>query len=166
MSQEEQEVSAIVVEWYALATQGHGVPDTSYFRFLALWVAFNGLYSLKFPDARSEIAQVRSFGNWSKAKEAHLDALSREQSEYRGALGVLGERGIFNFLTNKVERLEDEKDLGQVIALVYRVRCNLFHGRKVPSNLRDRRVVEAARVIVAELMSRLVETAPAQAQAI
>ena len=165
MSQEEQEVSAIVAEWYALATQG-GVPDTSYFRFLALWVAFNGLYSLKFPDARTEIAHVRSFGNWSKAKEAHSDALSLEQSEYRGALGVLREQGIFNFLTNKVECFEDEKDLGQVIELVYRVRCNLFHGRKVPSNLRDRRVVEAARVIVAELMSRLVETAPAQAQAV
>ncbi len=166
MSQEEQEVSVIVAEWYALATQGHGVPETSFFRFLALWVAFNGLYSLKFPDAKTEIAQVRSFANWPKAKEAHSDALSLTQSEYRVALGVLRERGIFNFLTNKVESLEDEEDLGQVIELVYRVRCNLFHGRKVPSNLRDRRVVEAARVIVAELMSRLVETAPAQARAV
>ena len=166
MSQEEQDVRAIVAEWYALATQGHRVPDTSFFRFLTLWVAFNGLYSLTFPDAKTEIAQVRSFGNWSKAKEAHSGALSPEQSGYRAALGVLRERGIFNFLTNKVEHLADEKDLSQVIELVYRVRCNLFHGRKVPSNLRDRKVVEAARVIVAELMSRLVETAPAQAQAV
>jgi len=166
MSQEEQEVSAIVAEWYALATRDHGIPDTSYFRFLALWVAFNGLYSLKFPDARTEIKQVRSFGNWSKAKAAHADALSREQSEYRDALGVLRERGIFNFLTGKTENLEDENSLRQVIELVYRVRCNLFHGRKVPSNLRDRRLVEAARVIVTELMSRLVEPTPAQAQAV
>jgi hypothetical protein len=158
LSREEEEVLAIVSEWYALATQDGSVPSTSFFRFLALWVAFNGLYSLKFPKARTETAQVRSFGNWHKAKRAHTDAL--KQSRYRAAVDVLREKGVFNFLARKFEHLSDERDLGQVIALVYRVRCNLFHGRKVPSDLRDRRLVEAARVIVAELLARLIEFRP------
>lgn len=145
---------ALVSEWYTLATGAGSPPDNPHFRFLALWVAFNGLYSLKFPRAKTEVAQIRSFGSWGKAKEAHTAALS--DAGYRKAIDILRQDGVFNFVTHQTEHLADEDDLVQVMRLVYRVRCNLFHGRKVPSNLRDRRLVSAAQVIVGALMSRIV----------
>ena len=157
MTHEQQEVMSFVTEWYGVATGARRLPDDAYFRFLALWVAFNGLYSLTFPEAKSEAAQIRSFGNWDKAKKAHAEALGTNNTLYRGAIDILGEKGVFNYLTKNVERITDIQDLQGVVRLVYRVRCNLFHGRKVPSNLRDHKLVEASHIIVSELMRRLIE---------
>lgn len=166
MTHEQEEVMALVSEWYDVATAGRTLPDNAYFRFLALWVAFNGLYSLTFPQAKTEAAQIRSFGNWAKAKAAHARALADNDPTYRAAIDTLRQRGVFNYLTNKVEHITDPQDLQGVIGVVYRVRCNLFHGRKVPSNLRDCNLVEACHVIVSQLMRRLIERPRIEASAV
>jgi hypothetical protein len=164
MTDEEIEVMALVSEWYKLAAGAQRIPDSLHFRFLALWVAFNGLYSLWFPRAHSDKAQVQSFGNWPPARAAHAKAVSGSDPAYREAIEILGEKGVFNFLTKETERVTDPNDLRQVVLLVYRVRCNLFHGRKAPSNPRDLLLVKAAHVIVSELMRRLLDLPSTEAR--
>jgi hypothetical protein len=153
VTHEQKEVLALAAEWFDFATGSRPLPDNTYFRFIALWIAFNGLCAAQFPTARTDRAQINSFGSWGKARTAHCDALGR--TEYRDAIGVLEEKGVFNYGSGTTELLTDCADIAQVITLVYRVRCNLFHARKVPANLRDRSLVEAAHVIVGELMKRL-----------
>jgi len=164
MTHEQEEVMAFVTEWYDLATRGRQLPDNAYFRFLALWIAFNGFCSLTFPNAQTDAAQVRSFGSWAKDKKSHVDALAGQN--YRAAVGVLEVKGVFNYLKNEMDQITDVRDIKQVISLVYRVRCNLFHARKVPANLRDRKLVEASYVIVSELLKRLGEVRHANATAV
>lgn len=48
--------------------------------------------------------------------------------------------------------MKDEYDLKEVMNCVYRVRNNLFHGRKLPGNLEDKRLVEDSYVVVSNLM--------------
>ena len=155
MTHEEEEVLGFVHEWYRLAVGSEDLPDNAYFRFVAIWIAFNGLCAVHDPNAQTDRAQLNSFGNWSRARTAHSSALHDER--YGAAVAVLASgAGVWNFQTDKAEVIDDPKNLQQIIDAVYRVRCNLFHARKVPANLRDVGLVEAAHVIVAELVGRLV----------
>lgn len=165
MTREMNEVMGFVAEWYDIAVGKHNLPDNAYAKFLALWVAFNGFYSAKFPNAKTEMAQIRSFANWSKAKTVHADALASDTS-YQVAVEELRKTGVFNYVTKNTEHISNAQRLDEVIPLVYRVRCSLFHARKVPSNLRDQILVNAAHVIVAKLLDQLIERPLVQARAV
>ena len=45
------------------------------------------------------------------------------------------------------------EDLGQLVAALYQVRCNVFHGEKVPGDVNDDRIVKAARPLLVELIN-------------
>jgi hypothetical protein len=136
MVDELDQVLGIALQWHKLAQNDATPPDDEIFRFVALWVAFNALYALAFPKAKTEYAQLKSFANWSPARKAHAAALAAADPGYKGAIETLKDRGVYNFLADRTEHISSPEDLAQVIECVYRVRSNLFHGRKAPADLR------------------------------
>jgi len=62
-------------------------PAHSLFSFMATWIAFNALNSLAFPRATTDKAQVKSFANWTPARQVHAEAIAKP--EYRAAVEAM-----------------------------------------------------------------------------
>jgi hypothetical protein len=150
-------VLAIARAWLAMSDKaegGAGVEEGTN-RFITLWIAFNALYAMHFDDLKHDSEQVRAFSRWSTAMAAHQ--LCLENPNYTSALADLAERGVYNYKKKRTEQLPDHANLEQVMVLVYQVRCNLFHGRKCPTDLRDQTLIRAAHTVIRRLVVTLLD---------
>jgi hypothetical protein len=50
---------------------------------------------------------------------------------------------------------ENYADLTQLKNVLYQVRCNVFHGEKVPGDVNDDRIVRAAYPVLLRIMQQL-----------
>ena len=55
---------------------------------------------------------------------------------------------------NVIVAVKESGELNQIIDVLYQVRCNVFHGEKVPGEVNDDRIVCAARPLVVALVQR------------
>ncbi len=58
---------------------------------------------------------------------------------------------------------EDPKKLEDLVDVLYQVRCNVFHGEKVPYDLNDDKIVKAAHLVLLFIVEKLTETLPKEA---
>ena len=144
-----------------------------------MWIAFNGWYKDKFPDSRTD----RNSINRCKQDTELLSYYQRSFStnEFCNYLNILGneldkkplenltaawgkklqlnkmvnnnEEGeqTVHFLDNSLEALEI------YLELIYRVRCNLFHCEKSPSNERDKLLVECSFKTLSVIMKQIID---------
>jgi len=93
-----------------------------------VWIAFEAFTCFKFPDTRSADKRVdlfaKSYNLWFKDRKfsTHFNASVKELMKYE----VIDMRHI----PDSPLQITDASNLQQVIDVVYRVRCNLFHGGK------------------------------------
>jgi len=136
-------------------------------RFMGRWIAFNALYRGYFngsereqlmacvrdcvPDAvaetilshlRQEIDFLRSLppGDmrfWSDPKRFRVRSIT-DMAVVSDATRAAGER------------------LAHLVAVVYQVRCNLFHGEKNPAHLRDHELIRSGDRVLEVLLGELV----------
>ncbi len=144
------EIQDIVQKWYTLASGGEIEKGDVFFRFVAVWVAFNALYTSRHSDEVGDWNQVRSFAGEPAAIDLHRK-LVRDDREYQRAIEALQERGVYDNL-RRPRRIRDKDNLTQIASCVYQVRNNLFHGGKMPGNPRDERLADAGYVIVSRLI--------------
>lgn len=146
------EVADIIQKWYTLASGGDIDKSDVFFRFVAVWVAFNALYTSLYGDEVGDFNQVRSFSGSPKAIDRHRELISRDV-DYLRAINTLKERGVLD-LSRQFRRrqIRDPNNLTEVASCLYQVRCNLFHGSKMPDNPRDEHLVKASFVIVSKLI--------------
>ena len=140
--------------WYRTSRSG-GLPK-SYSRFVSLWEALCAW----FRDVKN-ISNDRQMKNWLKEHLGDWHKHKLGEPEYGASvqelkrvspIGVMkgpervGERGI-----------TDESDCGQIVDVIYTVRCNLVKGGK-PANPDDREieVCEAASQVLDPIVKRLV----------
>jgi hypothetical protein len=57
----------------------------------------------------------------------------------------------------KGAQITDIKEFGQILAAIYQVRCNLFHGQKDPGNSHDRELVELSFGILSKVFKPIVD---------
>lgn len=146
------EVVELAKLWHAASAVGRA--DTNRFAgFISAWIALNALYALVSPNESGDRKQLRRFAALEKVRAEHTLALVEE--DYRGAVRSLASQGVYNSQNGRTLAIADERDLSNVLDAVYQVRCNLFHGRKSPRDLRDHRVIEAARIITYRLVDGL-----------
>lgn len=55
---------------------------------------------------------------------------------------------------------EDPAKLDDLIKVLYQVRCNVFHGEKVPYDPNDDKIVKAAHPVLFFIVEKLAETLP------
>jgi hypothetical protein len=149
------QLSDIIRAWHTLATGGEVDRSDIFFRFVALWVAFNARYASRHSSDVGDWDQVRSFAGDPDAVDRHRE-LVRTDAEYVRAIDTLGQRGIRNLNGYGTRRIRDRNSLTDVASCVYQVRCNLFHGGKTPEDPRDARLVEASHTIVLKLIEPFV----------
>lgn len=146
-----QEIQEIAHKWYALASGGKIEQGDTFFRFIAVWIAFNALYASMHSDEEGDWNQVRSFAGEPEAIDRHRYLLGADP-EYRKNVGILKERGVNDPHKRINRRIHREHNLTQVTSCLYQVRCNLFHGGKMQGNPRDERLVDASYDIVSKLI--------------
>ena len=146
----------IIGRWYTLGLGGDIQKDDIFFRFIALWVAFNALYASHHANVNRDSEQVRLFALEREAIDRHQQ-LVQSDPEYLQAVRILKQRGVDDTranrsASNRTALIEQENDFSDVALCVYRVRNNLFHGRKIPESMRDESVVRASYIILSKII--------------
>ena len=59
--------------------------------------------------------------------------------------------------SNKAKEIGNIENLGEVLEVIYQIRCNLFHGAKDLEDERDHDLVKLAYDILTELFKKIVE---------
>jgi hypothetical protein len=144
-----------VNSWYKIAVSGNLSLEVTelFFRFAALWIAFNGVYTRRFPrnrtTVRSERAQVQAYGRHYNSRHK---ALLISSPRYADSCKYLAEHGIQNMRDGVRETISSASAVSEVFSALYTIRCNFLHGEKNPGVGRDRSVIEAGVSILSEML--------------
>jgi len=157
-SDERRKVDDLAREWQRWAEQH--VPEDEqgiFMRFIALWVAFNAIYVSRYDGESSvtELAKIQQLA--SKLSEFHRLHLGRDH-EYAAAVHAMSGRPVYNTMAGIEFRINNPRSIRSVLKHLYYVRNNLFHGRKVPSELHDRAFVSNGAVVLDRLLRHLLST--------
>ena len=137
----------LIRKWHELATTDPAIQNNVFFKFVATWVAFNAFYAEMFPKlSNQDREQIKKYSELPGTQSKHAELLKNH--EYKAAVEFFCRQGVHG--EPDPSSLHDTK---AIFNHVYRVRCNLFHGGKMPENPRDYKLVESAYSIV----SRIVE---------
>lgn len=141
--------------WYSIAVSGSLSLDVAgrFFRFAAIWIAFNAIYTSRYPRSatmRSERDQVKAYATNHSSRHAHLLSSS---GTYVDACKYLADYGIINMRDGNSETIRATLPAEEVFSCLYTIRCNFLHGDKNPEVARDQRVIEVAAVVLSEMLS-------------
>ena len=137
----------LIQKWHELATTDLAIQDNVFFKFVATWVAFNAFYAEMFPEISGyDKKQVEKYSDLPETKKIHSELLKDQQ--YKAVVLFFCMQGV-----RDVAKPRDLFDTQTIFKQVYKVRCNLFHGGKLPKNPRDYSLVENAYIIVSNVVN-------------
>lgn len=96
-------------------------------RFISLWICFNSIMRELYGEGLSDNKQINKCASdpiWIKLFDSNRMVLDKYLDE-------LMRYSVTNMRNGNKMRLT-KKDFGQLIRIIYQIRCNLFHGRKDP----------------------------------
>lgn len=100
-------------------------------RFISLWIAFNGWMKGKFGEAAIDKTLINRLKE-SEEMRIVFEDLRRNETSFNESLRELSQYTIADMRNleaqNNVKKYDGSFD--SLIEVLYRVRCNLFHGRK------------------------------------
>jgi hypothetical protein len=116
--------------WLERAERGEVLIDDGD-RFMSLWIAFNGWMKGKFGEDKSDNKLLEGASNCSELLKA-LETLKRSTPAFSNDLVKLQTYTVEDMRRGKLKKADLIYDgsLKSLLEIIYRVRCNLFHGRK------------------------------------
>ena len=136
--------------------EGNSKDKHIYFRFVAIWIAFNHWLVVKFQkDSDGELLKefYKGYADYFK-KEVNLNANLKESiKKLSEKTPVHDERPTHRNDTKKIDTLDDLK---QVFGVIYLIRCNLMHGSKRFDASRDDELVNLSHNILNKLFTKLI----------
>jgi hypothetical protein len=152
-------LSGIVLPWYAIS-QGEAIEQSNFFfKFIAVYIAFNAIYDCRYENENDPARKIAKFSEDEFMKKRHINLLGAE-TEYYSAVKCLAEKGIINMQKPKEEpfKIKRLEYLNQVMRCIYQVRCNLFHGDKSPGEPRDVNLVKSSYTILSLLITPWIDS--------
>lgn len=166
----------IVKSWYKNAQKPINEPIFDYFdRFISLWISFNAFFVAEFYEKAFKLAK-----NNDPWESKYLEAIYTEESYDLIYLGIIKSKDFKENLDIFMELLKNtscpghisdmrRRDNGcenaqefsdiynfkQFILIVYRIRCNLFHGNKYPSSDDDIKIVKTIYQLFNQFLTRI-----------
>jgi hypothetical protein len=123
--------------WYESADL-HDNPED---KFIALWISFNGyctILSRSWQGTRM-LEWVKNNSNFGERYEELLDNdFDRQAVEELKSLCPVHD--MRPGLEHNSKTIADVEDFGEVMDVIYKIRCNLFHGSKDLANERDKKL--------------------------
>ena len=116
--------------WLERAERGRRIIDDGD-RFISLWIAFNGWMSSKFGEDTKDGNKIQSVKKMQDFKEV-FNHLREGNLAFKECLDKLEGISVVNmqFRNNREQVYRYDGTFESLIDVIYRVRCNLFHGRK------------------------------------
>jgi len=123
----------------------------TWFKFAMLWFSFNAYYSERYSYARGEGEQITKFAKDNKNLYGSL--LSNTQAVFKDVLNEFaktrspGREKVRNMRQNSQRSVEfnsKNKSCEDFFKVLYQIRCNFFHGDKVPFSKEDKKLVQWA----------------------
>ena len=145
-------LSEIIIPWYKLSS-GESVDQSNiFFRFIAVWITFNGIYSAKYGGRRNDLKNIKDFSDESEMLARHHELLANDK-KYLLAVEYIASKGVIDpEYPDEPYKIKQIKYLDRVMRCIYQIRNNLFHSEKDLKNPRDKDLVEAAHTIVSILI--------------
>jgi hypothetical protein len=140
------DVVQLISQWIQLSRESSDKKTDYLFSFVAIWIAFNALYEYysqqkEQNEMNSEWKKMKNYSVTTKLERRHADLL-QNNADYRKAVEALAQTSIANLsLAESNFKIRQPDKIEQVLMCVYRIRCNLFHGGKTPTDPRDRGLV-------------------------
>lgn len=139
----------IALEWYKFGLERG---DDFFIKFMMHWVAFNYIYNASETDEK-ELERILSFCKHNKETLEKYDAFADRKN---GPISIFLESPIKNGHTGNVKwdqknyhkAICNSNDIVALFAMMYQVRCNLFHGSKSIRIARDIALVKASSEIL------------------
>jgi hypothetical protein len=158
VSSEREKVDKLAREWQSWSERNVPQDEQGIFmKFIALWVAFNAVYVSRYDGAHgaTELQKIKSLA--SQLSTFHRSHLSRDRN-YSSAVQEMSRRPVYNTMAGVEFSIKDPRSIRNVLQHLYYVRNNLFHGRKVPSELHDRVLVSNGVVVLDQLLRHLLHS--------
>lgn len=147
--------------WLERAERGDRIIDDGD-RFIALWIAFNGWMSGKFGKAMTDKDKIESVKRMQEFKEV-FNHLREGNLAFRESLDKLEGMSVVDmqFRKDREQVYRYDGTFESLIEVIYRVRCNLFHGRKdIDEDKKDFKLVELSYRILLPLFKAYLSTNP------
>ena len=148
--------------WLERAERGDRIIDDGD-RFIALWMAFNGWMSGKFIKARTDKDRIDSVKKKMPGFKEVFNHLREGNLAFRESLDKLEGISVVNmqFKENREQVYRYNGTFESLIEVIYRVRCNLFHGRKnIDEDKKDFELVGLSYRILLPLFKAYLSTNP------
>jgi hypothetical protein len=164
VSPEMADVLSLAREWRTAASDDLWFSDRNRLanRFLKLWIALNAAYAAYADQLDGDRAQLRHFAQWEPVISAHRRNLG--DRVYDRAVQSLATPGVYNYRNDSWVTIKTPDSAVEVLDAIYQVRCNLFHGRKRPTNLRDAQLIKASDTVLSRILDSVLSNDDAWAQ--
>lgn len=147
----------LIIDWFN-RSQKRAEGFTLFDQFISLWLAFNswGTYlsnedrdwrMLDYLETNTELLTIYRM-------------LMENDREFLGKVRRLAKYRVLDMRPgheNESKSITDYNDFGQLLDVIYQIRCNLFHGRKSETEQHDRELVELAHYILSKIFTPIVE---------
>lgn len=120
-------------------------------RFISLWIAFNGWMKGEFGENELDRTLLDKTEELTEFNDS-FNHLKQDDSSFRKNLEKLTNYPVANMQKPKIGSLTYDGTFKSLIEVLYRVRCNLFHGRKdINENEKDKELVSLSLKILLPL---------------
>ncbi len=143
-------ISKIIDNWY---NRSKDKKLDEFDRFISLWISFNawGCHETGFDVDRKMLDDLKKN---PKMEDSYNKA--KESESFLKSLCEMVDKKVLTYRSKPKEVwLDNEKSLDCLLEVIYRIRCNLFHGRKVPFDGNDAKLVKWARMILTPIFDNL-----------
>jgi hypothetical protein len=154
---EEREIKNLVKVWHEKGKEERNI----FSKFVFLWFCFNAWLAYKTNEDTD-----RGMVTCLKRKDPSVSDIVHEYDKAFGS-------SWFKERIQELKRLapihdpsgrrtpvniSDISNFDEICEAIYRIRCNLFHGRKIPSNNRDFKLIKVAGNILGKWVGNLVNS--------
>jgi len=120
----------------------------SWFKFSMLWFSFNNHYSERYSHIRGEWNQILEFSkdNSKLYDELVKNALKDTVKEFSDTK-KFGRKDVKDMRIDSIKKApfgDENKSAEDFFKVLYKIRCNFFHGKKLPYNDEDNKLIKWA----------------------
>ena len=149
--------------WLDFLQYGIYKEKSSFLRFAILWLSFNAYLNEEYGKKISgDKNKVLEFAKNEQVGNLYRDLL--EDPKFNKVLSdfkiIKSHKGLFieDMLTRKESDRkffdDNHRSIRDYLMVIYQIRCNFFHGDKIPYNLEDKKIIEWAYKYLYILWSR------------
>ena len=125
-------------------------------KFISLWISFNSWMRGEFGESITNRRLIEKAKQSEKLKRS-FEELKKGSEPFKNNLGAIGSYTVTDMRGIEPDESYDDT-FSKLIEVIYRVRCNLIHGRKDPAQYeKDLELVKLSYAILFPLLTSIVK---------